>query len=99
MPSNQARPVGASGKEPLPSDAVPIQAPRPNPNPTHGPTPAANGIEAMNMLIKTIILNNSRVCKLNTLRRMRRSEPDETSTVSDDEEESPVPTLGMFMNI
>ena len=51
------------------------------------------------MLIKTIILNNSRVCKLNTLRRMRRSEPDETSTVSDDEEESPVPTLGTFMNI
>jgi len=37
----------------------------------------ANGVEAMNTLIK-----------------MRRSDPDETSTVSDDEEKSPVPTLG-----
>ena len=82
MPSDQARPVGASGKEPLPSDAVPNQAPRPNPNPAHGPAPAANGVEAMNTLIK-----------------MRRSDPDETLTISDDEEESLVPTLGTFMNI
>jgi len=99
MPSNQARPVGASGKDPLVPDAAPNQAPRPIPNPAHGPVPAANGVEAMNTLIKTVILHNSCVWKLNTLHRMRRSDPDEASTISDDEEESPVPMLGTFMNI
>jgi len=53
----------------------------------------------MNMLIKTVVLNNSRVRKLNAFRKLRRSNPREANSVSEDEEESPVPMLGTFMNI
>ena len=99
MPSNQAHPVGASGKDPIVPGTMPNQAPCPIPNPIPGPIPAPNGVEAMNMLIKTVILNNSHVRKLNALRRMWRSDPDEASAILDYEDESPVPMLGTFMDI
>jgi len=67
--------------------------------PAPGPTPLPDGVEAMNLLIKTIVLNNSRVRKLNAFRKIRRLDPREAEPVSDDEEESPVPTLGTFMRI
>src|SRR5882724_166679 len=63
------------------------------------PVYGTDGVENMNMLIKMVIFNNSCVRKLNTFCRMCRLDPDETVNVSDDEEESPVPTLSTFMNI
>jgi len=54
-------------------------------------------VEAMNILIKTIILNSSHVRKLNTFHKLHRSNLREAT--SEDAEESPVPTLGIFMNI
>jgi len=59
----------------------------------------ANVVEVMNTLIKTVILNNSHVMKFNAFHRMHRSDPGEASAISDDEEESAVPTLGTFMDI
>jgi len=53
----------------------------------------------MNSLIEMVILNNNWVRRLNAFRNMHRSDPREGPSVSDDEEESPIPDLGSFMSI
>jgi len=86
MPTNQAHPVGALGKDPLVSGIAATQAPQTVSTLIPGPISAPNGVKAMNMLIRMVILNNSYVRKLDAFIRMQRSDPDEASTVSDDKE-------------
>jgi len=57
------------------------------------------GVDAMNALILTDLLNNSHVKKLNVFQNICRSDPRKAASISDDEEESPVPMLGTFMEI
>src|SRR5882672_8537441 len=92
-------PVGTVGKDPLVPGMGPSQSPGAvNMPPTQEPhTP--RGIEAMNSLIETVVLNNSRVRQLNAFRQLCRLDPMEGPSISDDEVESPVPTLGTFLDI
>src|SRR5882724_624281 len=92
-------PVGTPRKEPLPSNAKSSQAPQtdatlPNQEP-HTPC----GIDTMNTLIQTVILNNNWVRRLNSFRNMPRSDPREGPTILDDNVESTIPTLDTFLGI
>ena len=53
----------------------------------------------MNTLIETIILNNSHVRKLNACRNLHNPDPREAPLVSDNKNESHVPTLATFLDI
>ena len=92
MPTDHSRPIGTSGKDPLVPGANVTQSPwavplQPGPSPISPP----GGVEAMDTLIKTIILNNSCVRKLNAFHKICRSNPREVAAVLEDEEESPYP--------
>jgi len=98
MTANQSRLLGALGKDPLVPGTSSTQSPMmDNPVPGHHVTP--NGVDTMNVLISTVVLNNSHVKKLNAFCRLRRSNPREMASVSDNEEESPVPMLGTLLDI
>ena len=88
-------PIGPPRKDPLIPVSSASQAPQTIYIPIEGcisPIYGTDGVENMNMLIKTVILNNCHVRKLNTFCRMHRLDPD-------NEEESLVPTLSTFMDI
>src|SRR5882672_8857284 len=93
------RPVSAAGKDPLAPGVGPSQFPGAVDMPPSQEPHTPCGIEAMNSLIETVVLNNSRVRWLNAFRQLRRLDPMEGPSISDDEVESPVPTLGTFLDI